>query len=76
MEPFHAFLSRTCHHCGTPLLRLGLSANNDIVVCPACLKAGAFDDVLEEGGELTDGYDFSADTKAMIKRLWAERAAT
>ncbi|MBS0279895.1 MAG: hypothetical protein JSR25_01940 [Proteobacteria bacterium] len=76
MEPFHAFLSKKCHHCGTPLLRLGLSANNDIVVCPACLKAGAFDDVLEEGGELTDGYDFSADTKAMIKRLWAERAAT
>jgi len=75
MEPFHAFLSRKCQHCGTPLLRLGLSANNDIVVCPACLKAGAFDDVLEEGGELTDGYDFSADTKAMIKRLWAERAA-
>ncbi|MBN9544601.1 MAG: hypothetical protein J0I19_03950 [Alphaproteobacteria bacterium] len=75
MEPFHAFLSRKCHHCGTPLLRLGLSANNDIVVCPACLKAGAFDDVLEEGGELTDSYDFSADTRAMIQRLWAERAA-
>jgi hypothetical protein len=76
MEPFHAFLSKKCHHCGTQLLRLGLSANNDIVVCPACLRAGAFDDVLEEGGELTDGYDFSADTRAMIKRLWHARAAT
>ena len=73
MEPFHAFLAMKCPHCGAPLLRLGLSANNDIVVCPSCLKAGAFDDVLEEGSELTDGYDFSADTRAMIERLWAER---
>lgn len=76
MDPFHIFLAKKCSHCSTPLLRLGLSANNDIVVCPVCLKAGGFDDVLEEGGELTDGYDFSADTRAMIQRLWAERAAT
>jgi uncharacterized Zn finger protein (UPF0148 family) len=46
MEPFHAFLTHTCGHCRTPLLRLGLSENNDIVVCPVCLKAGAFDEVL------------------------------
>ena len=75
MEPFHAFLTITCSHCSTPLLRLGLSANNDIVVCPVCLKAGGFDDVLEEGAELSDGYDFSADTRDMIRRLWAEHAA-
>jgi hypothetical protein len=75
METFHAFLATKCAHCAAPLLRLGLSANNDIVVCPVCLKAGGFDEVLEEGGELTDGYDFSADTKAMIQRLWAERAS-
>ena len=75
MEPIHLFLTHTCRHCSAPLLRLGLSANNDIVVCPVCLKAGSFDDVLEEGAELTDGYDFSADTKAMIRRLWAERAS-
>ena len=75
MEPFHAFLTHTCDHCSAPLLRLGLSANSDIVVCPVCLKAGGFDDVLEEGAELSDGYDFSADTKDMIRRLWAERAA-
>ena len=75
MEPFHAFLTIKCTHCSTPLLRLGLSANNDIVVCPVCLKAGGFDDVLEEGAELSDGYDFSADTRDMIRRLWAERAA-
>ena len=31
MEPFHAFLTHTCGHCSAPLLRLGLSANNDIV---------------------------------------------
>jgi hypothetical protein len=74
MEPFHAFLTIKCTHCSTPLLRLGLSANNDIVVCPVCLKAGGFDDVLEEGAELSDGYDFSADTRDMIRRLWAERA--
>jgi hypothetical protein len=75
MEPFHAFLNLKCTHCSTPLLRLGLSANNDIVVCPVCLKAGGFDDVLEEGAELSDGYDFSADTREMIRRLWAEHAA-
>ena len=75
MEPFHAFLNLKCTHCSTPLLRLGLSANNDIVVCPVCLKAGGFDDVLEEGAELSDGYDFSADTRDMIRRLWAEHAA-
>jgi len=74
MEPFHAFLTIKCTHCRTPLLRLGLSANNDIVVCPVCLKAGGFDNVLEEGAELSDGYDFSADTRDMIRRLWAERA--
>ena len=74
MEPFHAFLTIKCTHCSTPLLRLGLSANNDIVVCPVCLKAGGFDNVLEEGAELSDGYDFSADTRDMIRRLWAERA--
>jgi hypothetical protein len=73
MEPFHVFLTHQCAHCSAPLLRLGLSENNDIVVCPVCLKAGGFDDVLEEGGELADGYDFSADTRAMIQRLWAER---
>ncbi|MES2294132.1 MAG: hypothetical protein V4527_12595 [Pseudomonadota bacterium] len=75
MEPFHAFLTIKCTHCSTPLLRLGLSENNDIVVCPVCLKAGGFDDVLEEGAELSDGYDFSADTRDMIRRLWAEHAA-
>ena len=74
MEPFHAFLNLKCSHCSTPLLRLGMSANNDIVVCPVCLKAGGFDNVLEEGAELSDGYDFSADTRDMIRRLWAERA--
>lgn len=76
MEPFHAFLSITCTHCGTPLLRLGLSANNDIVVCPACLRAGGFDDVLEEGGELSEGYAFSEDTKQLVRRLWAERPSS
>ena len=75
MEPFHAFLNLKCTHCSTSLLRLGLSANNDIVVCPVCLKAGGFDDVLEEGAELSDGYDFSAATRDMIRRLWAEHAA-
>lgn len=76
MEPFHAFLTHTCGHCRAPLLRLGLSENNDIVVCPVCLKAGAFDEVLEEGVELSDGYDVSDDTKSLVRRLWAERAAT
>ena len=56
-------------------MRLGLSANKDIVVCPVCLQAGGFDDVLEEGAELSDGYDFSAETRSLVKRLWAERAA-
>jgi uncharacterized radical SAM superfamily protein len=74
METFHAFLATKCAHCAAPLLRLGLSANNDIVVCPVCLKAGGFDDVLEEGGTLTDDYVFSDDMRAMIHRLWAERA--
>jgi hypothetical protein len=76
MEPFHVFLAHQCAHCSAPLLRLGLSENNDIVVCPVCLKAGGFDEVLEEGAALTDGYDFSDDTKSLVRRLWAERAAT
>ena len=73
MEPFHAFLTIKCNHCSTPLLRLGLSENNDIVVCPVCLRAGGFDDVLEEGAELSEGYEFSDDTKQLVRRLWAER---
>ena len=76
MEPFHAFLTIKCTHCGAPLLRLGLSENNDIVVCPLCLRAGGFDDVLEEGAELSEDYQFSDDTKALVRRLWASRAAT
>jgi uncharacterized Zn finger protein (UPF0148 family) len=74
MEPFHVFLSHTCGHCRAPLLRLGLSENNDIVVCPVCLKTGAFDAVLEEGAELSEGADIPDDTKLLIRRLWAERA--
>jgi hypothetical protein len=76
MEPFHVFLTHQCAHCRAPLLRLGLSENNDIVVCPVCLKAGGFDEVLEEGQELAEGYDFSDDTRRLVHRLWAERAAT
>ena len=75
MEPFHAFLTIKCHHCAAPLLRIGLSENNDIVVCPVCLKAGGYDDVLEEGAELSDDYDYPEDTRALVRRLWASRAA-
>ena len=75
MEPFHAFLNLKCTHCSTPLLRLGLSANNDIVVCPVCMRAGGYDDVLEEGAELAPGYDFSEATRDLIRRSWEERSA-
>jgi phage FluMu protein Com len=75
MEPFHAFLSINCTHCAKPLLRIGLSANSDIVMCPVCLKAGNYDDVLEEGAELSEGYDVPAGTRDLVRRLWAERAA-
>ena len=59
MEPFHAFLTITCTDCHAPLFRIGLSANNDIVVCPICLRAGGYDDVLEEGAELCGGERLS-----------------
>jgi uncharacterized Zn finger protein (UPF0148 family) len=75
MEPFHAFLAITCSHCRTVLLRLGLSANKDIVVCPVCLRAGGFDDVLEEGAELSDSYAVSDETRSLVRKLWAEHTA-
>ena len=75
MEPFHAFLTITCSHCQAMLLRLGLSANKDIVVCPLCLRAGGFDDVLEEGAELSDSYAVSDETRSLVRKLWAERTA-
>jgi hypothetical protein len=75
MEPFHAFLTIKCTDCHAPLFRIGLSANNDIVVCPVCLRAGGYDDVLEEGAELAPGYDFSEATRDLIRRSWEARTA-
>lgn len=71
MEPFHAFLTVQCRHCQAPLLRLGLSENNDIVICPVCLKAGGFDMVLEEGAELSALYECPDEAKDLARRLWA-----
>lgn len=70
MEPFHAFLTIKCTDCQAPLFRIGMSANNDIVVCPVCLRAGGYDDVLEEGAQLEPGYDFSDATRELIRRSW------
>jgi hypothetical protein len=75
MEPFHAFLTTTCTDCHAPLFRIGLSANKDIVVCPVCLKAGGYDDVLEEGASLMPGFDFSDDTRALIRKSWDAHTA-
>lgn len=74
MEPFHAFLTVKCRHCQAPLLRLGLSENNDIVICPICLKAGGFDMVLEEGAELSARYECPDEAKDLARRLWADHA--
>jgi len=73
MGPFHAFLTIKCTDCQAPLFRIGLSANNDIVICPVCLRAGSYDDVLEEGAELIAGYELSDATRDLIRRSWEER---
>ena len=73
MEPFHAFLTVKCADCQAPLFRIGLSANNDIVICPVCLRAGSYDDVLEEGAELMAGYQLSEAARDLLSRSWAER---
>jgi hypothetical protein len=52
---FHRTLTLNCPHCGGHLLRIAPSEYLDLAVCPACLAAGPYDDVLEEGGELTPG---------------------
>ena len=75
MEPFHAFLTIKCTDCRAPLFRIGVSANKDIVVCPVCMRAGGYDDVLEEGAALEPGYDFSDATRDLIRRSWQERSA-
>jgi uncharacterized Zn finger protein (UPF0148 family) len=75
MEPFHAFLTIKCADCQAPLFRIGVSANKDIVVCPVCMRAGGYDDVLEEGAALEPGYDFSDATRDLIRRSWAARAS-
>jgi uncharacterized Zn finger protein (UPF0148 family) len=74
MEPFHAFVTIKCTDCQAPLFRIGVSANKDIVVCPVCMRAGGYDDVLEEGAELMPGYDFSDDTRDLIRRSWEARS--
>ncbi len=52
---FHRTLTLNCPHCGEKLIRIAPSEYLDLAVCPACLAAGPYDDVLEEGGELTQG---------------------
>jgi hypothetical protein len=52
---FHRTLTLDCPHCGAKLIRIAPSEYLDLAVCPACLAAGPYDDVLEEGGELTQG---------------------
>jgi uncharacterized Zn finger protein (UPF0148 family) len=75
MEPFHAFLTIKCTDCQAPLFRIGVSANNDIVICPVCLRAGSYDDVLEEGAELMPGYELSEATRDLVRRSWQARSA-
>jgi hypothetical protein len=75
MEPLHAFLPITCRHCQALLPRLSLSANKDILVCPVCLRAGGFDDVLEEGTEPSGSHAVSDEARTLACKPWAQRMA-
>jgi hypothetical protein len=39
------------------------------------MRAGGYDDVLEEGAALEPGFDFSEATRDLIRRSWEARSA-
>jgi hypothetical protein len=66
---FHRTLTLSCPHCGAKLVRIAPTEYLDLAVCPACLASGPYDDVLEEGGELTQASNLPPDIADYVRGL-------
>ena len=66
---FHRTLTLDCPHCGAKLVRVAPSEYLDLAVCPACLAAGPYDDVVEEGGELARDWGLPAELADYVRSL-------
>lgn len=71
MEPFHSFLPIQCGDCKEALIRIAQSQFHDLVVCPCCLAAGLYDDVVENGAILRRDYEFTDEIKSYL-RQWRD----
>jgi len=71
MEPFHSFLTVECGDCKESLIRVAQSQFHDLAVCPCCLAAGPYDDVVEDGAMLRREYEFTDEIKAYL-RQWRD----
>ena len=69
MEPFHMPLTVSCPSCGRRLVRVAQSDLQDFAICPACLAAGPYDDVMDDPAALTVGYALPAAVKDFVCRL-------
>jgi hypothetical protein len=69
MDPFHRTLTIHCPICHAPLIRISQSAYMDFAICPGCMAAGAYDDVVDDPAGLTTDYILPDDVKAFVHRL-------
>jgi hypothetical protein len=66
---FHRTLTLDCPHCGGKLIRIAPSEYLDLAVCPACLAAGHYDDVLEGGEELAKDWSLPPEVVDYVRNL-------
>lgn len=69
MDPFHMRLTIACPDCGIRLVRVSQTAYMDFAICPACMAAGTYDNVVDDPGELTTAYALPEAVKEFVRRM-------
>jgi hypothetical protein len=69
MEPFHMPLIVNCPDCGIHLVRVAQSSLQDFAICPGCLAAGTYDDVMDDPARLTAGYALPKAVQDFVRNL-------
>ncbi|MBN9589425.1 MAG: hypothetical protein J0G99_10495 [Alphaproteobacteria bacterium] len=69
MDPFYRVLTINCPNCGIHLVRVAQTAHLDFAVCPSCMAAGVYEEVVGDPARLTARYALPEAVKEFVSRL-------